>query len=135
MRGIGRYRRSLPLAAVLLFAAILTPAAAQAVSFTAPTNFPAGFTPESLGAGDFNGDSRADLAVTNIGTGGSSNVSILLGAGSGMFTGPTSFPTDSYPYSVAVGDFTGDSHLDLATANANSNNVSILLGSGGGSFS
>ena len=32
------------------------------------------------------------------------------------------------PFSVAVGDFNGDTILDLAVANTLSNNVSILLG-------
>src|SRR5262249_9499086 len=38
------------------------------------------------------------------------------------------------PVSVAVGDFRGDGHLDLAVANRNSNDVSVLLGNGDGSF-
>jgi hypothetical protein len=50
------------------------------------------------------------------------------------FTGPTNFPTGSFPASVAVGDFNGDQDPDLAVANEFSNNVSVLLGSTGGSF-
>src|SRR5947209_20480888 len=38
------------------------------------------------------------------------------------------------PYSVAMGDFNGDGHLDLAVANGGSNDVSVLLGDGGGTF-
>jgi hypothetical protein len=35
---------------------------------------------------------------------------------------------------TAIGDFNGDTILDLAVANTNSNNVSILLGTGTGTF-
>jgi VCBS repeat-containing protein len=45
------------------------------------------------------------------------------------FTGPTNFPTGSFPASVAVGDFNGDGKPDLADANARSGNVSVLLNS------
>ena len=38
------------------------------------------------------------------------------------------------PYSVAMGDFNGDGHLDLAVANGGSNDVSVLLGNGDGTF-
>jgi hypothetical protein len=41
----------------------------------------------------------------------------------------------SQPYSVAVGDFNGDGHQDIATANLSSNSVSIRLGDGLGGFS
>jgi hypothetical protein len=45
-----------------------------------------------------------------------------------------SFPTGAYPASVAVGDFNGDGHLDIATANEAGDNVSVLLGDGVGGF-
>jgi hypothetical protein len=81
----------------------------------------------SVAIGDLNGDPYPDLAVTN---GGSSNVSVLLGApgGTGTFSGPTNFATALQPVSVVIGDFDGDGRRDLATANATSQNVSILLG-------
>jgi Ca2+-binding RTX toxin-like protein len=105
-------------------------------SFGAPTNFPAQ-SPVSVAIGDFNGDSDPDLAVANFSHG---TVSILLGAAGGSFTGPTSFSVGdefSFPDSVAIGDFDGDSDADLAVANSGSgfSEVSILLGDGSGGFS
>jgi hypothetical protein len=44
------------------------------------------------------------------------------------------FPTGTLPYSVAIGDVSGDGRLDLAVANSGSNTVSVLLGSGTGGF-
>ena len=102
-------------------------------SFTGPTNFAAALAatgPVSVAVGDFNGDSHPDLGVANEG----GYVSILLGDGSGSFTGPTDFAGGTDPVSVAVGDFNGDFHPDLAVANLDSNGVSILLGDGSGGF-
>jgi hypothetical protein len=64
-------------------------------------------------------------------------VSVLLGNGDGSFRAPVSYPVGSSPGSVAVGDFNGDGHLDLVTANGFSgfgNTVSVLLGNGDGTF-
>ncbi|CAF1456428.1 unnamed protein product [Rotaria sp. Silwood1] len=44
------------------------------------------------------------------------------------------YSTGSKPYSVAVGDFNNDMHLDIVVANFGNNTVSILLGYGDGSF-
>ena len=51
------------------------------------------------------------------------------------FTGPTSLVAGSFPNSVAVRDFNGDTYPDLAVANQFSGNVSVLLGSASGTFS
>ena len=103
-------------------------------SFGPATNFATGGTaPRYVAVGDFNGDGILDLAVTNAGS--TSNVSILLGTGTGSFGPATSFATGgTFPTSVAVGDFNGDGILDLAVTNTNSNTVAILLGTGTGSF-
>lgn len=102
--------------------------------------------PISVTVGDFNGDGKADLAVTNVPfnplsvigaitghLGGA--VGILRGNGDGSFQAASNFGTGGdVPVSVAVGDFNGDGKLDVAIANLNSGNVSVLLGNGGGSL-
>ncbi|HTR96780.1 MAG TPA: FG-GAP-like repeat-containing protein [Candidatus Acidoferrales bacterium] len=45
-----------------------------------------------------------------------------------------SFVTGNAPHGVALGDFNGDGHPDLAVANSASNTVTILLGNGDGTF-
>lgn len=92
-----------------------------------------GSRPIALATGDFNGDGKLDLAVVN---GGSGNVSILLGDGSGGFKPTPHAPlrVGRVPWSVAAADFNGDGKLDLVVANQNSNSVSLLLGDGAGDF-
>ncbi|HEX3070432.1 MAG TPA: FG-GAP-like repeat-containing protein, partial [Thermoanaerobaculia bacterium] len=51
-----------------------------------------------------------------------------------VFSPATNFSAGSAPYSVAIGDFTGDGKSDLAVADSFSNNVLILLGTGTGTF-
>ncbi|HLJ92254.1 MAG TPA: VCBS repeat-containing protein, partial [Gemmataceae bacterium] len=50
------------------------------------------------------------------------------------FLPPVSYAVGSTSLSVAVGDFDGDGHLDLAVANYFGANVSVLLGNGDGTF-
>ena len=50
------------------------------------------------------------------------------------FAAATNFGVGSQPYSVAVGDFNGDGHPDLASAIFDSNQVSVRLGNGDGTF-
>jgi hypothetical protein len=104
-------------------------------SFSAPTTITFGDWHESIAVGDFNGDGKQDLAVANRGLWGSPYVSILLGDGTGHFSGPTNFAAGDWPYSIAVGDFNRDGKQDLAVANFSSSDVSILLGDGAGHFS
>src|SRR6476469_9623161 len=100
-------------------------------SFGTATSFDTGaYRPSSVAVGDFNGDSKPDLATANT----AGNVSILLGTGTGSFGVDTKFNVGTNPQSVVAGDFNADGKLDLATANNQSNNVSILLGTGTGSF-
>jgi hypothetical protein len=61
-------------------------------------------------------------------------VSILLGRGDGTFQAVPDVAVGTNPVSITVGDFNGDGHQDLATANAAADTVSILLGRGDGSF-
>ena len=68
----------------------------------------------TVAVGDFNGDGKPDLAVTNS---GSNSVSIFLGKGDGTFTLKSTFVNrSSGPGVIVVGDFNGDGKLDLAVA-------------------
>jgi hypothetical protein len=97
--------------------------------------FLAGSQPYSVAVGDFNGDGKPDLAVTDE---GGATVTVLLGTGTGSFTAApgSPFPVGTNPVSVAVGEFNGDGKLDLAIANSkiSGNTVTVLLGDGTGSF-
>ena len=93
-------------------------------NFTLASSTAVGFLPNSVAAGDFNGDEKLDLAVANL---SSNTVSILLGDGMGNFTLASSPATGFHPDSVAMGDFNGDGRLDLAVVNHGSDTVSVLV--------
>ncbi len=104
--------------------------------FTAASGSPfaVGSGPTGIAVGDFNGDGRADLAVSNA---GGSSVTVLLGHVSGGFTAASGSPfaVGSGPGPIAVGDFNGDGNLDLAVTNIDSGTVTVLRGNGSGGFS
>ena len=106
-----------------------TAAGATAASFAAQVTFAVGVGPQSVAAGDFNGDGRPDLAVANR---VDSTVSLLLdttaaGATAASFAAQATFTVGAGPESVAAGDFNGDGRPDLVTANFDPNNGSVLL--------
>ena len=92
-----------------------------------------GNQPQSIVAGDFNGDGKLDLAIANA---SDNTVTILLGNGDGTFTQASGSPiaVGTTPYMIVAADFRANGKLDLATANSGSNDVTLLLGNGDGTF-
>ena len=55
-------------------------------------------SPQSVAAGDLDGDSNLDLVTANASSG---TISILFGRGSGLFTSARNFAVDTSPESIA----------------------------------
>jgi len=93
----------------LVFSSVAAKAASASYAFGAGT-FAVPSGPVAIATGDFNGDGRLDLVVSD-GTG----ISILLGEPNGSFAPHVDYPTGTTPASggVAVGDFNGDGKLDV----------------------
>ena len=103
---------------------------ANAQTFSVSPAVNVGTGPNAIVAGDFNGDQKIDLAVSDAGGG----VSILLGNGGGGFGTAHLFAAGITPNGLITGIFNGDASLDLAVVNATGDNVSVLLGNGDGTF-
>src|SRR5918993_2612092 len=72
------------------------------VSFISRTDFQVGVFPDSVIAGDFNGDGFLDLITANV---SDNSVSILLGQGDGTFGMAQNFSVGNRPRSVVESDF------------------------------
>ncbi len=97
--------------------------------------------PYGVAVGDFNGDRNPDVGVVTSGadSGGFKAISVLLGRGDGTLAPMTAYEADHYnegPIKVAVGDFNGDGHPDLAVADLGgaAGGASVLPGNGDGTF-
>jgi FG-GAP-like repeat len=113
-------------------------------TFSTQPPIPVDNLPTDLATGDFNGDGKIDLAVTN---NGAPTVTILFGDGLGGFTPAAStVPVDGNAQYIKVGDFNRDGKLDLAVGLAGfidqpcsptgcgTDVISIRLGRGDGTF-
>lgn len=84
-----------------------------------------------LAAGQFNSDFFQDLVTVSPGT---NEVLVYLGNGSGTFGAPIRFASGAnQPDAVVVGDFLGDSFLDLAVGHRDGT-VTFFQGNGDGTF-
>ncbi|CAF2042190.1 unnamed protein product, partial [Rotaria magnacalcarata] len=90
--------------------------------------------PEGIAVGDFNNDTHLDVVVADR---GKNEMIILYGSGYGTFLSQANYSTggNSYPNSVAVGDFNQDHQLDVAIINSGPNSIGIFLGNWNGTFS
>ena len=90
--------------------------------------------PASIGFADLNGDSKLDLVVSHVNQAPVNGlVAVYPGAGGGAFLAPVYYNVGNKPYSLAVGDVSGDGKPDIVTANYDDNNVAVLANKGDGS--
>jgi hypothetical protein len=86
----------------------------------------------TIGAADFNGDGKIDLAVSG-GQFFPTDLEVLLGNGDGTFQSPVSAGVSGAP--MTIGDFNGDGIPDVALGQQDFTGfVVLVLGNGDGSF-
>jgi hypothetical protein len=89
-------------------------------------------TPSAAVSGDFNGDGKLDLIVSN---NGSSDLSPFLSSGSTALKAQANLSTGNVSAAaLAAGDLNGDGKLDLAFISFLGKQVSVMLGNGSGGF-
>ncbi len=87
-------------------------------------------TAEAIATGDFTGDGRADVAMTDLCGFG---VRVLAGRGDGSFEPGRYLATGVLPDGITAGDLDSDGRTDLIVANA-IGDVVVLYGDGSGGF-
>lgn len=91
--------------------------------------------PNLIRVGDFDGDQRNDIVVSNS---SSNTIQAFLGDGSGGFQLANSVAVDAIGWwtePIAVGDFNGDGRSDVASISYSQSSVSILTGQANGNLS
>ncbi|HKB40252.1 MAG TPA: VCBS repeat-containing protein, partial [Gemmataceae bacterium] len=84
-----------------------------------------------LVTGDFNNDGKTDVAfVSNP----KAQMDVMFGTGTGTFSAPNKYTTDTAPNTVAVGDFNRDGKPDLAVTATMSAGLMIFQAGPGGKF-
>jgi len=98
---------------------------------TANQTLTAGTSPVGIVAGDFNGDGKIDLAVTNYGT---TTAYTYLNTGNTSTPFPTTYSqsltTGTSPQGITAGDFNGDGKIDLAITNSGTTTMYTYLNTG-----
>ena len=116
-----------PLLSNFLWSFYVQSAAGQA-KFIAAATYNTADGPHFIGVGDWNGDTRPDLAVPHS---LSNNIYTWLNSGAGVFTQNNMVEVGLVPRVLTAGDFDADGDMDLAIANEASNSVTVLNNSGG----
>ena len=109
---------------------------AQPGTFRAPVTYATQAGSLDVAVADLNGDRKPDLVVANLGPAPTGSVSVLLqdSANPGVFLSATSYSGFGQPLGVAIADFNGDGHPDIAVADATSATVLLQIPTAPGTF-
>ena len=86
-----------------------------------------GSYPQFVSVADLNRDNQLDIVVAN---NRNDTINVLLRSNNGTFDLPMIYPTgfNSFPSSIAVGDFNEDNWTDIIVANDGTSDIAIFLG-------
>ena len=96
------------------------------ISFLPQVDFITGSQPCSISTGDYNGDGKLDISITNCGSNTVSLLKNISNNGNISFAPKVDFITGIYPRSLSTDDLDGDGKLDFVVANYNSNTISLF---------
>lgn len=100
--------------------------------FASPTKLFTGYLPTAVVQGDFNGDGKQDVAISN---GGDNTIYVYLGNGDGSFSVPeVLYTTGQSPVWLAAANLRKNGPIDLIAVDGDSNEVEVFLGNGNGGF-
>jgi hypothetical protein len=103
--------------------------------FQKTVSYPLGNHSQQLQLADFNQDKHLDVVTMNGGSGGFSNITVLLGRGDGTFNSATPYTTSDAPMDIKVSDINSDGTPDVLVAVANNPAINVFHGKGDGTFS
>jgi hypothetical protein len=115
--------------AVSRFASVLVNTGSAAAPFNPQIklSYPGKKVASAIAVGDVDGDERADLILSNLGTG---SIGVFHGAEDGIFRRAIDFDLDNTPVrktaAIALADFNSDGRLDIAVSNPGTHDLTVL---------